>query len=343
MEGGKGIMTIQVAMLSYWHVHAEDYARQVLARPECRIAAVWDELPERGRMQAEKLGVPFYENLEALLANPDIDAVVVDAPSSMHEEVLTAAAKAGKHIFTEKVLAITTEAADRIIQAVQESGKSFMISLPRLTHAANLQVKDIIDAGLLGDITYLRVRLAHDGGLPNQKSAEGWLPPHFYNKEQCGGGALIDLGCHPMYLTHYYLGMPEAVSAQFGFVTGREVEDNAVVTLRYPDGALAVVEAGFASRLSPFTLEVYGTEGCLMLDDFQFRFRSAKSGLGAQEGWVSPAKLPPAPPRPVDQWINHMVDGTPTTISIDQGRALTQLMEAANLSAATGKSVSIGQ
>lgn len=331
------MLTIQVAMLSYWHVHAEDYARQIQARAECRIAAVWDEIPERGKAQAEKLGVPFYDHLDSLLANPDIDAVVVDAPSSMHEEVIIAAAKAGKHIFTEKVLAITTEAADRIIQAVKASGKSFMISLPRLTHAVNLQVKEIIDTGLLGQITYLRVRLAHDGGLPNQKSAEGWLPPHFFNKEQCGGGALIDLGCHPMYLTHYYLGMPEAVSAQFGYVTGRDVEDNAVVTLRYADGALAVVEAGFASRLSPFTLEVCGTEGSLMMDDFQFRFRSTKLGLGAQEGWVSPAKLPPALPRPVDQWIDHMVFGTPTTISIDQGRALTQLMEAANLSAVFGK------
>ncbi|RAU93672.1 Gfo/Idh/MocA family protein [Paenibacillus sp. YN15] len=336
-------MTIQVAMLSYWHVHAEDYARQVQARPECRIAAVWDELPERGKAQAEKLGVPFYDNLETLLANPQIDAVVVDAPSSMHEEVITAAAKAGKHIFTEKVLAITTEAADRIIQAVRESGKSFMISLPRLTHAVNLQVKEIIDAGLLGQITYLRVRLAHDGGLPNKNSSEGWLPPHFYSKEQCGGGALIDLGCHPMYLTHFYLGMPEAVSAQFGYVTGRDVEDNAVVTLRYADGALAVVEAGFASRLSPFTLEVCGTEGCLMMDDFQFRFRSTKLELGAQEGWISPVKRPEALPRPMDQWIDHIIHGTPTTISIDQGRALTQLMEAANLSAASGKSVSIAE
>lgn len=336
-------MTIQVAMLSYWHVHAADYARQVQARPECRIAAVWDELPERGKAKAEELGVPFYEELEALLANPDIDAVVVDAPSSMHEEVITAAAQAGKHIFTEKVLAITTEAADRIIRAVEASGISFMISLPRLTDPANLYVKEIIDSGLLGQVTYLRVRLAHDGGLPNKNSADGWLPTHFYNKEQCGGGALIDLGCHPMYLTHYYLGMPESVSAQFGYVTEREVEDNAVVTLRYANGAMAVVEAGFASRFSPFTMEVSGTEGTLLMSDQSFRFRSAKLELGQHDGWITPARFSTAPAKPLDQWISNIVYGTPVTIGISQGRALTQLMEAANLSAAEGKPVSIAE
>ncbi|MDF2923608.1 MAG: oxidoreductase domain protein [Paenibacillaceae bacterium] len=332
---------INVAMLSYWHVHAKDYTKQVQARPECRIAAVWDELPERGRAAAETLGVPFYDSLEALLSNPEIDAVVVDAPSNLHEEVMVAAAQAGKHIFTEKVLAVTTAEADRIIEAVQQSGKSFMISLPRLTDASNVYIKETIESGILGRITLVRARLAHNGALPNDQSDNGWLPAHFYNKEQCGGGALIDLGCHPMYLAHYFLGMPETVSAQFGYVTGREVEDNAVVTLKYADGALAIVEAGFASMFSPFTIEVYGTEGCLLLDDHAIRLRSTRLGLGTQDGWITPVKLPAAPERPLNQWVDHILHGTPTTISIKHGRVLTQLMEAANRAAAEGITVAI--
>lgn len=332
---------INIAMLSYWHVHAKDYARQVLARPECGIAAVWDEVPERGRQQAEELGAPFYENLEELLASPGIDAVVVDAPTNLHEQVIIAAAKAGKHIFTEKVLAATTESADRIIRAVEESGKAFMISLPRLTEPYTLYIKDVIESGLLGKITLLRTRLAHDGGLPDGDATDGWLPPHFYSLEQCGGGALIDLGCHPMYLAHYYLGMPETVSAQFGYVTGRQVEDNAVATLRYSGGTMAVVEAGFASRFSPFTIEVYGTEGCLLYDGSTMRLRSSQVEAGGQHGWFIPAKLPAAAPKPLDQWIDHILTGSPMSISIAQGRALTQLMEAANRSAASGSAVQL--
>lgn len=332
---------IHIAMLSYWHVHAKDYTRQVQARPECKIVAVWDEQPQRGRAQAEELGAVFYENLESLLANPQIDAVVVDAPSNLHEEVMVAAAQAGKHIFTEKVLAITTEGADLITEAVEASGKSFMISLPRLTDPSSLYIKETIESGILGQITMLRVRLAHDGGLPTAASPAGWLPAHFYNMEQCGGGALIDLGCHPMYLIHYFLGMPQSVNAQFGYVTNREVEDNAVVTLRYSGGALGVVEAGFASRFSPFTIEVYGTEGCLLYDDISLRIRATRFETDGYSGWFTPAKLPPANPRPLNQWVDHILHGTPATISIGQGRALTQLMEAANRSAASGSSVEL--
>jgi 1,5-anhydro-D-fructose reductase (1,5-anhydro-D-mannitol-forming) len=332
---------LNVAMLSYWHVHAKDYERQITERPDCRIKAVWDELPERGRQQAERLGVPYYDNLEALLAEPGIDAVVVDVPSNRHAEVMVAAAQAGKHIFTEKVLAITTAEADQIIEAVNRSGKSFMISLPRLTDANCLYVKQTVDSGLLGAVTLVRIRLAHDGGLPNSGSQDGWLPGHFYNKEQCGGGALIDLGCHPMYLAHHLLGMPETVTAQFGFVTGREVEDNAVATLKYGNGALAVVEAGFASRMSPFSVEVYGTEGCLILEENIVRVRSAKLELGAHAGWVTPDRLPDPPSRPIHQWVDHILHGTPVTITIGQGRALTQLMEAANRSAKDGVAVRI--
>lgn len=334
---------LHVAMLSYWHVHAKDYTRSVLARADCKITAVWDELPERGRSEAEKLGVKFYADLHGLLADPDVDAVVVDTPTNMHEEVMIAAAKAGKHIFTEKVLAITTAGADRIIDAVREAGVKLMVSLPRLTEQRVLYVKQAIDDGLLGDVTLVRTRLAHDGALPGERGADGWLPPHFYDRTQCGGGALIDLGCHPMYLAYYCLGFPQAVTAQFGFVTGREVEDNAVATLAYPNGALAVVEAGFASRFSPFSLEAYGTEGCVLAGGATVQLKSSKLGLEGRNGWLMPDRLPTAPPLPIVQWVEQILYGKEPTITIEQGRALTRLMEAANRSAAEGRRIALSE
>ncbi len=325
---------LKVAMLSYWHVHAWDYTRQVSARSDCQIVAVWDEIPERGKQAAEKLQVPFYDNLQQLLSNPEIDAVVVDAPSNMHEEVMVAAANAGKHIFTEKVLAITTAEADRIIEAVKKSGIKFMISLPRLCESRFLYAKSVIEQGLLGQITLVRTRLAHTGAIHN------WLPEHFYSKEQCGGGALIDLGCHPMYLAYYYLGLPSSVTAQYGHVTGREVEDNAVSVLKYDNGAIAVVEAGFASQYSPFALEIYGTEGCLLSGE-TIQLKSQKFELGDSFGWVTPERLPKPLRSPLDQWVDHILYGTEPHITIEQGRALTQLMEASNRSAAEGRTVNL--
>ena len=93
---------IRIGKISYWHVHAWDYTKQAQEHPDARIVAVWDENPERGREAAEKQGVRFHDSLDDMLQSDDIDAVIVDAPTSMHREVMLKAAAAGKHIFTEK-------------------------------------------------------------------------------------------------------------------------------------------------------------------------------------------------------------------------------------------------
>ena len=123
---------IRVAMLSFWHVHGKDYARETEEHPDTEIVAVWDEDPKRGQAEASKRNVPFYENLDDLLAQPDIDGVVVTAPTSMHHEVMTAAARAGKHIFTEKVIAATLREAEDILNEVKRAGVTFVVAMRRL-------------------------------------------------------------------------------------------------------------------------------------------------------------------------------------------------------------------
>lgn len=331
---------LNVAILSFWHVHAKGYTNEIKSRNDCKVVAIWDELEERGQRYADEYQVPFYASLQPIWENPEIDAVVVNAPSNMHPELMIAAAKAGKHIFTEKVLAIHTEGADQILEAVQQNQVKLTVSLPRLGESYVRYAKKVVEQGLLGQVTLVRTRLAHDGALPRAQSSDGWLPPHFYNRDQCGGGALIDLGCHPMYLAHHFLGLPQTVSAQFGYVTGREVEDNAVVTLSYPDGAIAVVEAGFASKHSPFTVEIYGTEGCLLIGQ-DIQIRSDKLQAHEHAGWMKPSGLPGHLPSPIMQWADYVLYDRQPEITLEQGRALTQLMEASYQSAASGNHVSL--
>ena len=98
---------IRLAVLSFWHVHAKDYSKQAAEHPDTEIVAVWDDLPARGRAAAQQWGGQFEASLPTLLARDDIDAVVVVTPTNQHRDVMIAAARAGKHIFTEKVLAST--------------------------------------------------------------------------------------------------------------------------------------------------------------------------------------------------------------------------------------------
>lgn len=325
-------MSIRVGKISFWHVHAWEYTEQALNHPDTIVAAVWDEDPVRGQAAADKLGVPFYASLDEMLSSDDLDAVIVDAPTNRHKEVILKAAQAGKHIFTEKVIAPTVQEVDEIVAAVSERKLTFVVSLPRLNAGYTLAIQDILDKGLLGKVTYARVRLSHNGALAN------WLPEHFYNREQCGGGAMIDLGCHPMYLTRLFLGEEiSGVSANFGYVTGKEVEDNAVVTLQTASGAVGVVEAGFVNSHSPFTIEVHGTEGTLLYgtpeDKLLLKSNLDENGGKAWREYPLRSNRESA----FDQWVGHIQNGTTASTNVQTAIELTRLMEAANRSAQEGR------
>jgi len=178
---------LRLAMLSYWHVHASEYARQALNNHGTALAAVWDEDLERGQKQSRALGIPFYEHLEELILRPDIDGVIVDTPTTMHRDVILAAAQAGKHIFTEKVLAPTLYVCHEIVAAVSKANVALMVSLPRLSSGSTLAIKEIFNQHLLGDITQVRIRLFHDGALKTLLFPQGWLPPAFFDPKRTQG------------------------------------------------------------------------------------------------------------------------------------------------------------
>lgn len=329
-------MTIRIGKISLWHVHAWDYIKQAQEHEDTVIAAVWDEDAERGQEAAERLNVPFYASLEDMLAQDNIDAVIVDAPTRLHEDVITAAAKAGKHIFTEKVIASTIKEVNTIISDVQDNGVKMTVSLPRLNDGYTLTIQDVLNQGLLGKVTYVRVRLSHNGAIAN------WLPEHFYDLKDCQGGALIDLGCHPMYLTNLFLGQEvTGVNANFGYVTGKEVEDNAVATLFTDSGAIGVVEAGFVNSHSPFAIEVHGTEGTLLYGTPEDKLLIRTNvGSDQQKEWT---EIPLLDRREsaFSQWVSHIQNDTVATENLQTAAELTRLMEAANLSAKEGRKISL--
>jgi len=325
---------LKVAMLSYWHVHAGDYTKQVQAMDDVEITAVWDEEPQRGKEWADRLGVSFEENLDTLLKREDVDAVIVNTPTNMHRDVMVAAARAGKHIFTEKVMALTVKECQDIANAVRESGVKFCISFPHRTMPHNLFAKKVVEEKLIGDVTLLRVRNAHNGAVA------GWLPERFYNPAQCGGGAMMDLGAHPMYLARWILGEPMRISSMFNSQTGKPVEDNAVCVIEFKNKAVAIAETGFVTPVSPFSLEIYGTEGSLFIGGPDNKVKLLSNRIKTDlPGWIQPSELPPALPSAMRQWVDGILKGTTIHFGLEDGIQLTELMEAAYISHREGRQV----
>ncbi len=132
---------LRVAALGFWHVHAADYASSAVAHPGTELVAVWDDDAERGRAGAARFDVPFEADLDALLARDDVDAVTVTTSTDVHHDVIAHAARAGKHVFTEKLLAPTVAECEDLVAACDAGGLALVVSLPRLYHGYTAAIR----------------------------------------------------------------------------------------------------------------------------------------------------------------------------------------------------------
>lgn len=317
---------MRVAIIGTWHVHTEEYTRAVMNNPRTEAAVIWDSNVERGKAFADKMGLPFNADLDAVLTDETIEGAVLCSATCDHPELIGKLTGAKKNIFTEKVLTIGVEDAIKAAEEVKAAGKVFTISYPHRTFPTLQAAKAMLDSGKLGTVTYARVRNVHNG------SSADWLPPHFYDKAQCGGGAMMDLGAHPMYTLYWLLGEPKTITSTFTEVMHRGVEDNAVSVIEFANGAIGVSETGFVSECNPYTLEISGTDGALMIHG-----DSAQWGGKATEGkWVD-LELPEKLDAPIDQWVDAVLDGKPSPFTIDEAVMLTRLMDGAYKSSESGK------
>ncbi|MCQ2425136.1 MAG: Gfo/Idh/MocA family oxidoreductase [Lachnospiraceae bacterium] len=312
---------MKTAILGTWHVHAGGYAGT--AAELGTLTGVWEENEAWCREFAERFGIRQYASREELLAD-DIDGVIICSATNRHKEDVIAAARAGKAIFIEKVLALTEADCTEIRQVLKETGVPFVISFPWKFNGAVLTVRSLVESGDVGRVNYIRFRNAHTG------SSGDWLPPHFYNAAQCGGGAMIDLGAHGMYLIDMLKGLPESYSSAFGLFCGKpsvleknvdRVEDNAVTAMTYADGCVAVNETGFNTSGCPTILEVGGEEGYITMTGDTVVHNSP-----ATEHKTVPAALLPGQPAPIVQFMNGKV---PEGCGIEEAIRLTVMMEGA--------------
>ena len=327
-------MTLRVAMLSRWHVHANEYCNSINRNDSSEVVAIWDEQVDRGEAWAAELDVPFVADYETLLSRDDVDAVCVVTPTNMHRDIMVAAAEAGKHIFTEKVLTTTVSEARDVASAVSRNDVTFCISFPRRCLPELKYAKQAVDEGLVGNVTLVRIRIAHAG------SSRDWLPEHFYDLDACGGGAMMDLGAHGMYLARWLLGKPKRVVSVFSNITERAVEDNAVSVIEFENGAIGVNETSFVAYPDSYSLELDGTEGGVRMlsprDGVEIRSDQLDS-----KGWKKVEELPERSEAPIDQWVKGCLDGSTIDFGIEEAIQLTELMDAAYRSHATGESASI--
>lgn len=259
-----------------------------------RVNVVYSRSEERGRAFADRWDIPEHTtSLEDAINHPDTNVIVVGLPNFLHEEVIGLIADAGKAVLCTKPLARNAEEAKRILDRVESAG-IFAGYLEDLVYTPKtLKALASVDAGAIGDITWVRSRETHPG-------------PHsawFWDKEKAGGGAIIDLGCHCIEIIRSYVGKEnrpvEVMAWADTLVHPIEAEDNAVVLIRFESGALGQFEVSWTFRGGmDLRDEVAGTEGTIWTNNFLrtgFEMYSSGGGAGyvaekleSTEGWLFP-------------------------------------------------------
>jgi predicted dehydrogenase len=305
---------LRVGMISWAHVHAEFRAKALSEIPGARVVAISDDNEERGRSAAKRFGVSkFHKNWQDVIADPEVDVVMVHSENSRHVDQVVAVADAGKHVFCEKPVATRTADAVRMVNAVKKAGvEGTAAFVSRFSKEAS-RTKALIDTGVLGDIINLRALIGLAGipeiGCPPDMTA--WMEDPVLN----GGGAWIDEGSHAIDLMRWIAGDVAKVAA-FGANRAKPrfpMEDIAVAILSFASGALG--EAGTAWSMALDIgmrnhLEVYGTKGTLIMratDPVPSVQLYDANGAQLTRGWVTPHIEPDAKePHDYGSWPPHL-------------------------------------
>ena len=201
------------------------------------LVAVADVDEARARATGETEGVPYFTSLEAMLAGTDCDAVAICTPSGLHPAHGIAVAQAGRHVISEKPMAISLEGADRLIDACDAAGvRLFVVKQNRLNPPIQL-LKRAIDKGRFGRLYLANVTVR-------------WTRPQEYYDQapwrgtwEFDGGAIMNQASHYVDLLQWLVGPVESVVAQTATLARRiETEDTGAAVMKFRSGALGVLE-----------------------------------------------------------------------------------------------------
>lgn len=275
---------VNVALIGYGgigRVHALAYRaipfHYGLPADAVRIVGVATTRAESAQRAAAEIGCDVWtDDYRALLARPDVDVVDVTVPNAAHEEVVLAAAQAGKHIYCEKPLAMNVEEGRRMVAAAQAAGVKTQMTFNFRFFPAITRARQLVEEGFLGRVFSFRGRYYRSSYIDPTKPIS-WRQ----RRAIAGGGALYDLGSHILDLVYYLLGDFDQVQAVLETLiperpaapgsTERvpvDVDDIALLHVRMADGSLGLVETSRMGTGSPneLVLEIFGEKGAIRFD-----------------------------------------------------------------------------
>ena len=326
---------------------SDTHARAALAAG-LRIEGIHGDNRDKARTLADRHGTTAFDSLDALLAQPSLDLVIIGSPSGRHAEQAIAAARRGRHVLIEKPLDITTARIDALAQEVERAKITLGVIFQDRLKPDVVEMKRRLDAGELG--------------TPLVATAEvKWSrPPEYYSASRWrgtwaldGGGALMNQGIHTVDLLLWLCGPVARVYGRTSTACHDiEVEDTAVALLEFASGALGTLTAttcAYPGR--PRRIEIVGSKGTAVLEGDLLSGQDGQVGrvgqvrqVGQDARQASPVVSDVSAHQAVfEDFIRACATGTPPNCGGDEGRRSVQLIEAIYQSSRLARPVDVIQ
>jgi predicted dehydrogenase len=314
--------TITAGFLGVAHIHTPDFVKRLNVRREAgevQVKSVWDHDQARAQVRADQMpGASVAATAEDIINDPEITAIVVCAETNRHLDLVLAAAKAKKDLFVEKPLGLGEKDANAMSEAILKENVRFQTGFFMRSQPIQQYIKREVIQGHLGKLTRAIYTNCHGAVLGGWFDTEwNWLT----DPKQAGGGALLDLGAHPLDLIISTFSLTEGeimdAKASVGNRVGRhgtEIDEYGTGLVTFQSGFEAVIAASWddAGPLhSP--IAIHGTEGQFLVQGGQLLYQSKHvDGMDGKTP-VPSESMPPAAPHAFEIFWDQLL-GKPTPV-----------------------------
>jgi predicted dehydrogenase len=316
----------------------------------CTLAGIVTGTPEKATKWKAQYNIPDkniynYENFDEIIKNKDIDLVYVVLPNGLHKEFVIRAAKAGKHVITEKPMAVTVQDCEEMIKACIDNKVQLALGYRLHYEPTHLEIKRFGQEKVFGQVRYIESSLGYKVHDPRDTTSvvdindrNEWR----LNKKLSGGGPLMDLGIYCIQASRYILGEePIAVTAQFGTVHNKQIfaetEESISWQMEFPSGAMANCNTSVSYNID----RIYATA-----DEGFFELSPALS-YGPYEGKTSKGilKFPPIKQQKtqMDEIAKLLLENKklPNHITGEEGLKDIKIINAIYKAAETGNKIAV--
>ena len=231
------------------------------------LHGVWSHTRANAQALARTQQIPqVYDTISDLLADPDVEAVFISTPNSLHAEHMIAAARAGKHVLVEKPMAVSSAEARTMVQACVDNGVILGVAFHLRHHPAHQQARQMIADGALGDIVFATGQFVLHSFTPPAIPSSAWKSDPVM---MGGGGALMGMGVHVIDILTYLIGerVVEVSAMTDGQTEEQPLDFFTVALLRYEGGATATMTCSGRFPFSRNDLVLYGSQGRIVCTD----------------------------------------------------------------------------